>query len=380
MGTYTSAFIAIELMSVLIVAIFVVKVDKTSRLFSNYLYFWIIQIVFVLGAINQVVWILSDQGLILLAPWQLWIVNGLYIIAVSALSFAWFRFISMEVIKISQSKFIDVVYKIQVIVFVLDILLTVTSVWSGWIYKIDANGVYCRGPLHYIFHVPLCYGQWIWSLAIILIARNKCELSVRYRLRHLLLASSFPILGSVLQLVSYEIPFLDITLVLGSLMLFMDIQRDQIANDALTSLNNRFSFLKTYDRMASRAEKHPFYLFVADINGFKLINDNYGHLVGDKALLTVSQSLRKAAHKFPNVYICRYGGDEFIAMAPKESVGRAEDFMEYVNKVVATDFENSEFDFQISFSVGYCEIAKKDVDVNTAFACADKMLYSIKND
>ena len=58
-----------------------------------------------------------------------------------------------------------------------------------------------------------------------------------------------------------------------------------------------------------------------DINKFKTINDTYGHAEGDKALIAVSDALKKVVnrHSMPS-FLCRYGGDEFILIAHPQSI------------------------------------------------------------
>ncbi len=82
-------------------------------------------------------------------------------------------------------------------------------------------------------------------------------------------------------------------------------------HDPLTELPNRFSFSLELQRYMKRQK--PFALLFIDLDGFKNINDTYGHDVGDKVLVEVTKRMREQ-----NVYVARLGGDEFAAIVPFE--------------------------------------------------------------
>ena len=93
--------------------------------------------------------------------------------------------------------------------------------------------------------------------------------------------------------------------------------------DPLTGLCNRRAFEQQLEfRVQSR---QPFSLLVADLNGFKAINDRYGHLVGDELLRQFAGELK--AQFFSEDTVARWGGDEFVAIVvgqAKEGVARVE--------------------------------------------------------
>ena len=85
----------------------------------------------------------------------------------------------------------------------------------------------------------------------------------------------------------------------------------QIYNDALTGLNNRRrldQFLEEHLEISSK--DRPVSLLLMDVNGFKKINDKFGHIEGDAVLKMVGTVLKLAAADF-DAFAARYGGDEF---------------------------------------------------------------------
>lgn len=99
--------------------------------------------------------------------------------------------------------------------------------------------------------------------------------------------------------------------------------RHQAQHDALTSLPNRILFLDRLDTALERAERHQecFALLYVDIDGFKPVNDNHGHSVGDEVLRQIGQRLAKAVRKTDTV--ARLGGDEFAVILEEVASERA---------------------------------------------------------
>lgn len=88
--------------------------------------------------------------------------------------------------------------------------------------------------------------------------------------------------------------------------------KDMAQRDALTGIFNRHHMGETLDREISRCERgaSKFFVLIADIDHFKQINDNHGHLVGDQVLKAVAESMRQVLRKAD--YLARYGGEEFV--------------------------------------------------------------------
>jgi diguanylate cyclase (GGDEF)-like protein len=94
------------------------------------------------------------------------------------------------------------------------------------------------------------------------------------------------------------------------------ILAEQAVRDPLTGLYNRRYLDETLPREFARAELEGFALTVAmvDVDFFKRINDNWGHLVGDGVLKALADRLRESARE--GDIICRYGGEEFLLLLP----------------------------------------------------------------
>ncbi len=92
--------------------------------------------------------------------------------------------------------------------------------------------------------------------------------------------------------------------------------RDQATHDGLTGLLNRATVLETLQIEAERAmrERRPLALILVDLDHFKLVNDTHGHLAGDAVLREAARRMKQACRRYDA--IGRYGGEEFLAVAP----------------------------------------------------------------
>lgn len=100
------------------------------------------------------------------------------------------------------------------------------------------------------------------------------------------------------------------------LFAYLHMQNQLISTDSLTMLNNRN---RLHDYLHQPREGKESFVIMVDVDHFKQINDTYGHAEGDRALIIVSQALKKACERLgSSMFLCRYGGDEFLMIAQTE--------------------------------------------------------------
>ena len=158
--------------------------------------------------------------------------------------------------------------------------------------------------------------------------------------------------------------------------------RLQATLDALTGLGNR----KTFDEALARALEHApgdmatVCLMMVDIDNFKSINDEYGHLIGDKILRFVAETLRRSV-KGRDV-VARFGGDEFgvvLEETPPQGAYRlAESIRQTIEKSALKRTDTGEPIRNITVSIGV-ECNRPGDGPDDLIERADKALYESKN-
>ncbi len=151
--------------------------------------------------------------------------------------------------------------------------------------------------------------------------------------------------------------------------------------DDLTGLPLRRAFRDTAERVlaARRTTGRPVSLLVIDVDNFKLVNDNLGHLQGDDVLRGVADALR--ANIRPSDYPARYAGDEFVVLLPGTRLDEARDVGERLRSAVARTLfprRDGPGALQITLSIGVATLPQHGGGLEPLFAAADAALYTAK--
>ena len=150
----------------------------------------------------------------------------------------------------------------------------------------------------------------------------------------------------------------------------------QIADtDALTGIPNRRAFLAEIDAVAQQGEGHVA-VALLDLDGFKPINDTFGHETGDRLLVEVSQRLQSVVPE--NGTVARLGGDEFALLFPCDSPAVAHAIGEAAIGRVGKPFVFAHRVLSISACVGVSFHGAERTDVRQALRQADIALYHAK--
>lgn len=156
--------------------------------------------------------------------------------------------------------------------------------------------------------------------------------------------------------------------------------KKQANTDALTGLYNRRYFFKHAAKEFSRAKRNKLAMSAIsiDIDYFKKINDKYGHPIGDKVLVEVSNNI------FPNLrqedILARVGGEEFAIILPDTTLEKAKAVAQricHTKNIFVVDAENNET-IEIQVSVGLVSMNASDRNVDDLFVRADNALYKAK--
>ncbi len=156
--------------------------------------------------------------------------------------------------------------------------------------------------------------------------------------------------------------------------------REQAIRDPLTGLYNRRFLGEVLAREIERARRygHPLALIMADVDDFKLVNDRYGHLVGDTALRRVAEVLQGSVRA--GDYVFRYGGEEFVLLLPETGDGSGDALRRLEEKAVRIEVGDVP-GLVVSVSLGHVvwnPAQDGPTQVETLLRQADEVLYAIK--
>ncbi len=150
--------------------------------------------------------------------------------------------------------------------------------------------------------------------------------------------------------------------------------------DDLTQLPNRRYLMYTLRKLAEHTKKTKsvFTIFNIDLNGFKQINDTYGHAVGDIVLVEVASRLNQALRGTDTV--ARMGGDEFIVLVPRVGIKTDIDVIRYhlQHRVENTPIVAGEHSIKVSCCIGYSIFMPDKDDIDELLRKADERMYKRK--
>lgn len=154
------------------------------------------------------------------------------------------------------------------------------------------------------------------------------------------------------------------------------LHRDRAVLDPLTGLLNRAALETRVEEIEQQARLTggPVSLVLADVDGFKSVNDENGHDRGDAALRAVAYEMHKSLRSFELVY--RIGGEEFLVLLPGIELGEATEIAERVRRAV---LQARPADLDLTLSAGVA-CATGELSYDSLFKAADEALFQAKDD
>ncbi len=148
--------------------------------------------------------------------------------------------------------------------------------------------------------------------------------------------------------------------------------------DYLTDLPNARSLFLHLDRELARCKRmnSPLTVMVADLDGFKQINDRFGHLEGNRILRIFSKRLQSSCREYD--YVARMGGDEFVLVAPGLNIVAAENRGKCLNEIASQVGREVCGEDLLSLSVGWAFCPDDGADAERLLAEADLRMYMQK--
>lgn len=238
------------------------------------------------------------------------------------------------------------------------ILVGISFIPGVNIYFSYQNGSYVSGPLISLFFI---FTALFYISSVVVIVLNRINIGPRESLVLLSLAV-LPALGTIIQIhPSFRyFPLTIMGITLSFVILAMNLQHTNASTDYLTGLYNRRSLTLSLRRKLSQMRRNEkLTIFLLDVDGFKDINDTYGHIFGDNVLRELSEYLRTVRRTGDSVF--RFGGDEFIIIS--SGIDTEEDIKNYID-FIRSELKNYSTrltkEIPLGFSIGYTIYEKSD--------------------
>jgi diguanylate cyclase (GGDEF)-like protein len=150
--------------------------------------------------------------------------------------------------------------------------------------------------------------------------------------------------------------------------------------DGMTGVHNHRHFVTALKGELTRARRYqqPLSLLLVDVDHFKKVNDQHGHLAGDAILKGLAQRLKQTVREVD--IVARYGGEEFVVVAPQTDLKQAEFFAERLRRKISDDvFPSDGKELKVSVSIGVAETLADQAECeDDLIRIADTRLYRAK--
>lgn len=183
------------------------------------------------------------------------------------------------------------------------------------------------------------------------------------------------ILGVVIQAFFVEIAITWTSIAISVAGIMTALKNEIIFTDCLTGLYNRVYLEFLHKRACNKKDCWVSGIMI-DLNGFKQINDNYGHAEGDLALCIVADLLRKSFSEYG--VVTRYAGDEFVIMLNTTDDQLIQKIIKSAKKNFVTENEKSDKPYQLSASMGYAITNLSNETIDDFMNRIDEQMYQDK--
>ncbi|HWP51572.1 MAG TPA: GGDEF domain-containing protein [Clostridia bacterium] len=255
--------------------------------------------------------------------------------------------------------------------------LTLFSPFTGWFFVITPDNRYMRGPLLMVLTLAT-FSYLTLACGIVISDTLKNGWDANSGLNLPLVIYPLGVMASaVLQLCFYGLSVIWISTMLASTSIYINIQNGEILTDHLTGLYNRRRLDQHLQRrIKARHKKHLLFAMILDLDDFKRINDSFGHLVGDNALIRTAELLRKSCNGSDD-FIARLGGDEFIIVGERTNAEEITALIDNINDHIANYNQSGRSSYILKLSMGYAVLGYGNTE-DSFLAAADNAMYRNK--
>lgn len=282
------------------------------------------------------------------------------------IGYLWAKFIMVHM----NIPFSDIRRNIYRTIGLISIVLLVINIFYPLVFSVS-DGRYQRGFAYIIFLIFAAF--YILDSLYLYVKRVKKNGSLKLFPVHIFLIPV--ILGVVIQAFFVEIAITWTSIAISVAGIMTALKNEIIFTDCLTGLYNR-EYLEFLHKRACNKKDCWVSGIMIDLNGFKQINDNYGHAEGDLALCIVADLLLKSFSEYG--VVTRYAGDEFVIMLNTTDDQLIQKIIESAKKNFVTENEKNDKPYQLSASMGYAITNLSNETIDDFMNRIDEQMYQDK--
>ena len=282
------------------------------------------------------------------------------------IGYLWAKFIMVHM----NIPFSDIRRNIYRTIGLISIVLLVINIFYPLVFSVS-DGRYQRGFAYIIFLIFAAF--YILDSLYLYAKRVKKNGSLKLFPVHIFLIPV--ILGVVIQAFFVEIAITWTSIAISVAGIMTALKNEIIFTDCLTGLYNRVYLEFLHKRACNKKDCWVSGIMI-DLNGFKQINDNYGHAEGDMALCIVADLLRKSFSEYG--VVTRYAGDEFVIMLNTTDDQLIQKIIKSAKKNFVTENEKSDKPYQLSASMGYAITNLSNETIDDFMNRIDEQMYQDK--
>ena len=282
------------------------------------------------------------------------------------IGYLWAKFIMVHM----NIPFSDIRRNIYRTIGLISIVLLVINIFYPLVFSVS-DGRYQRGFAYIIFLIFAAF--YILDSLYLYVKRVKKNGSLKLFPVHIFLIPV--ILGVVIQAFFAEIAITWTSIAISVAGIMTALKNEIIFTDCLTGLYNRVYLEFLHKRACNKKDCWVSGIMI-DLNGFKQINDNYGHAEGDLALCIVADLLRKSFSEYG--VVTRYAGDEFVIMLNTTDDQLIQKIIKSAKKNFVTENEKNDKPYQLSASMGYAITNLSNETIDDFMNRIDEQMYQDK--
>lgn len=282
------------------------------------------------------------------------------------IGYLWAKFIMVHM----NIPFSDIRRNIYRTIGLISIVLLVINIFYPLVFSVS-DGRYQRGFAYIIFLIFAAF--YILDSLYLYVKRVKKNGSLKLFPVHIFLIPV--ILGVVIQAFFVEIAITWTSIAISVAGIMTALKNEIIFTDCLTGLYNRVYLEFLHKRACNKKDCWVSGIMI-DLNGFKQINDNYGHAEGDLALCIVADLLRKSFSEYG--VVIRYAGDEFVIMLNTTDDQLIRKIIKSAKKNFVTENDKNDKPYQLSASMGYAITNLSNETIDDFMNRIDEQMYQDK--